>query len=145
MPAMRIDLAGGPSRVVVPMIVEPVDRAACFRHPDQLWNRICQGVELAFTGLEGSLRALAFRDLLGGDVDADDFAIRIAVRMPIGDPKTLFNLIGTLAGDFDSGHGIAGPHDRLHDGFDRVRQGRHAIADIAAEMAFHGDAADIGQ
>ncbi len=100
---------------------------------------------LALAGLERGFGALALGNLLGGNIDADDLAIRIAVRMPVGDPKALTGLVGALAGHLDAGDGIAGPHDRGHDALDRVGQRRHAIAHIAPQMILDRNAADIGQ
>ena len=142
---MRVDLAGGPARVFVPVTVEPVDRAVGVRHPHQLRNRIRQRVELAFAGPQRGLGALALGDLLGSDIDADDLTVGVAMRMPVGDPEALIGLVGALAGHLDAGDGIAGTHDRLHDAFDRVRQRRYAIPHIAAKMILNRYAADIGQ
>ena len=100
-------------------------------------------VELAFAGPERSLGALALGDLLGGDIDADDLAVTVAMGMPVGDPEAFVGLVGALAGDLDAGDGIAGAHDRGHDAFDRVRQRRHAVSHIAPEMILDGDAADV--
>ena len=81
------------------------------RHPHQLRNRIRQRVELAFAGPQRGLGALALGDLLGGDIDADDLTVGVAMRMPVGDPETLIGLVGALAGHLDAGDGIAGAHD----------------------------------
>ena len=102
-------------------------------------------MELAFAGPERSLSALALGDLLGGDIDADDLAVTVAMGMPIGDPETFVDMVGALAGDLDAGDGIAGAHDRGHDAFDRVRQRRHAVSHIAPEMILNRDAADFGK
>ena len=102
-------------------------------------------MELAFAGLERRLGALALGDLFGGDVDADDLAVAVAMRMPVGDPEALVGLVGALAGDLDAGDGIAGAHDRGHDAFDRIRQRRHAVPHIAPEMILDRDAADFGE
>ena len=75
-------------------------------------GRIARGADLAFT-------ALALGDLFGGDVDADDVAVRPALRMPVGDPAALVVVAGALAVDLDAGHGLAGFHDRTNDAFDR--------------------------
>ena len=102
-------------------------------------------MELAFAGPQRGFGTLALGNLFGSDIDADDLAIRVAMRMPVGDPKALVGLVGALAGHLDAGDGVAGPHDRLHDAFDRIRQRRHAIAHIAAKMILDGNAADISQ
>src|SRR5258707_11068719 len=106
LPPLGIDFTGGPAGVFVPVIVEPVDRAACIGHPDQLRDGIRQRVELAFAGRERCLGALALGDLFSRDVDADDLAVTVAMRMPIGDPETLVGLIGALACNLDAGDGI---------------------------------------
>src|SRR5258708_25673342 len=92
-----------------------------------------------------ALAALALGDLLGGDIDADDVAVRPALRMPVGDPAAILILARTLAVDLDAGHGIAGLHDRSHDGLDRVCQPRHAVAHRAPEMPLDRNPADLGE
>ena len=57
-PAMRVDFSGRPARVLVPVIVEPVDRALGIGHPDQLRDGIRQRVELALACRERCLGAL---------------------------------------------------------------------------------------
>ena len=104
---------------------------------------MCQSVKLAFAGLQRGLRALAFGDLLGGNVDADDLTRSVAVGMPVGDPEALVGLIGALTGHLDAGHGIAGSHDRLHDAFDRIGQRRHTVPDRAPQMVLDGNARHI--
>src|SRR5258708_14569312 len=92
-----------------------------------------------------TLAALALGDLFGGDIDADDVAVRPTLRMPVGDPTAILILAGALAVDLDPGHGIAGRHDRSHDGLDRVCERRHAVAHRAAEMPLDRDPADLGE
>ena len=145
LPAVRVDFAGRPARVFVPVIVEPVDGALRIGHPHQLWNGIRQRVELALAGLQRGFRALALGDLFRGNVDADDLTGPVAMGMPIGDPEALVGLIGALTGHLDAGHGIAGSHDRLHDAFDRIGQRRHTIPDRAPQMVLNGNAAYFGQ
>ena len=77
-PTMRVDFSERPARVFVPVIVEPVDRAACIGHPDQLRDGIRQGAELTLAGLKCGLRALALGNFFRRDVDADNFARRVA-------------------------------------------------------------------
>ena len=74
-----------------------------------------------------------------------DLTPRVAMRMPVGDPKTFFGLIGALARYFDPDHGIACLHDGMHDAFDGIGQRGHAIPHVAPQMIFNGDAADVGK
>src|SRR4249919_2646195 len=87
------------------------------------------------------LRALALGYLLSHDVDRDDFAGWSAQRMPIRDPRALVGLTGSLAGDLDAGHRLAGLHDRPDNAFDRFRQSRYAFSNRATQMVLNGDAA----
>ena len=107
--------------------------------------RIPRPAHLPFASLERGFGTLALGDLFSSDIDADDLAIRVAVRMPVGDPKALVGLVGALAGHLDAGDGVAGPHDRRHDALDCISQRRHAIAHIAAYMILDRNAADISQ
>ena len=125
------------------MIVEPINLADGVGHPHQLRNGIGQGVELEFAGLQRCFRTLALGDLFRSDIDGDDFAARAAQRVPIGDPKPLVGLIGTLAGNFDARDRFAALHDRAHDIFDRARQSRYAIPNRSSQMILNGDAADL--
>src|ERR1700676_4274847 len=81
-----------------------------------------------------ALAAFALGDLFRGDIDADDVAVRPALRMPVGDPAAILILALALAVDLDAGDGVAGLHDRAHDGLDRVCERRHAVAHRAPEM-----------
>src|SRR5258707_5886373 len=92
-----------------------------------------------------ALAALALGDFFGGDIDADDVAVRPALRMPVGDPAAILILAGALAVDLDAGHGIAGLHDRSHNGLDRVCKRRHAVAYRAPEMPLDRNPADLGE
>ena len=85
-------------------------------------------MKLAFAGLQCGFRALALGDLLRRHVDADDLAAGTVHGVPVGDPETFLDLIGTLTGDLDAGHRLPSLHDRADDAFDRLGQRRHAIA-----------------
>src|SRR6266576_2677342 len=65
--------------------------------------------------------------------------------MPIGDPKPLLGLIGSLSGNLDANHWITGIHDRADDAFDRIGQSRYAVPDRAPQMVLNGDAAYVGE
>jgi len=95
--------------------------------------------------LQRCFRTLAFRDLFGGDVDADDFTGCIAQRMPIGDPRTFVGLIGALTRNFDADHRFARLHDRADDAFNGIGQRRYAVPHRAAKMVLDRDAAYLGE
>ena len=104
-------IVAGPARVVDELLGDVVDGTVGLGGPDQLRNGVRQRVELPLAGAKGCFHAFAFSDLLGGDVDADDPAIGIAKRVPIGDPGAVFILIGPLACNLDTDDRFAGRHD----------------------------------
>src|SRR5262249_58183326 len=91
------------------------------------------------------LGALALGNLLGGDVDRNNFAAWRAQRMPIGDPRAFLGLIRTLPRDLDTDDGFSRLYDRANDLLNGIRERRHAIPDEAPEMIFHRYSANLGE
>ena len=65
--------------------------------------------------------------------------------MPVGDPGTVFVLVGALPGHLHSDHRLAGPHDRTDDRLDRIGQRRYALPHRTSNMVVNGDAAYFGK
>jgi hypothetical protein len=89
--------------------------------------------------------APAFRNLLGGHIDCDDFTIWRSQWMPIRHPGALLDLICTLSRDFDADDRLSSFDDRTHDLLDGIRQCGHAVSDKTPEMILNRNAANLGK
>ena len=106
--------------------------------PQRRLGGIAGAADLAFA-------PLALGDLFGGDIDADNVAIRTALRMPIGDPAALVIMARALTVDLNASHGITGLHDRAHNGLNRRGKSGYAFPHGMPEMSLDRDAAYLGR
>jgi hypothetical protein len=92
------------------------------------------------------LGALAFGDLLGNHIDADDGALRTPRRMPAGKPESLSIGAGRpLPVDLDAGDGLAVAQDELNDFLDLIGDLRHCLAHRPPDVVGERDPADFRQ
>ena len=82
---------------------QPPERGELFRLDQEIlgflqmvqrcFGRIPGVAYFLFAAVQRRFGPLAFGDLFGRDIDADNFAARAAQRMPIGAPEPLLDLV----------------------------------------------------
>lgn len=113
---------------------------------DTLGQHGIKAAEPLLRSRNGGLSALAFGDLLGRDVDANDQAAAVFQGMPVGDPDAiLVGAVGPLAVDFDAGDGLAGTHNRPDELFHLIGHFRDRLAYRPSNVIGDGQAANLRQ
>jgi hypothetical protein len=121
LPSPTLHLIERRTRIFVPALVEPSSPTGRIGRPRKLAHVVGKLAKSLLARGQGRFGALAFSNLLGNDVDADDTAVSLSQRMPISHPDTFCIFpIRSLAADFYAGNRLTGAQYCSHDLFDVV-------------------------
>ena len=144
LPAPTLHVFEGRSRVVMPTLIVPVNPALGIGGPGELADVVGELAKPQFAFAQGFVisseyrfGALALGNLLGRDIDPDDFANWIAQRVPISDPPAILGYVRALARDLNASHRLTGADDGTDDAFDSIGQSRYAVANRTPQMIFN--------